>query len=415
MSEAPMRLLVQDFSGHPFQAQLSRALAARGHEVVHSTCSGYASGHGDLERKADDPPTLRFEHIGMRDGFQKYSLRRRVPQELAYGWRLVRLLRRVKPDAYLSCNEPLLAKAIVGLYCWATRRRWIYWLQDLYSVAMRAELTRMLGRVGSIVGRCFEWLERWLVRKADGVVLISHAFEGWLLDHGIHAPNIAVIPNWAPLDEIEHFDADQGWFQRVGIPPGAPVALYSGTLGRKHDAGKFLVLAERIAPIGGHIVVISQGAEAEVLAAAASGGLSNLHVLPFQPWEELPAILASASVLLAVLHHEAAVFSVPSKVLTYLCAGRPIVAAMTATNLAAAHIHEAEAGLVTDPDDDDAFAAAVLELLADPERREKAGRSARAFAERAFDIGPIADRFEDVIDHARHPRRRALVAEAAVD
>jgi glycosyltransferase involved in cell wall biosynthesis len=88
---------------------------------------------------------------------------------------------------------------------------------------------------------------------------------------------------------------------------------------------------------------------------------------------------------------------------------------MTATNLAAAHIHEAEAGLVTDPDDDDAFAAAVLELLADPERREKAGRSARAFAERAFDIGPIADRFEDVIDHARHPRRRALVAEAAVD
>lgn len=401
MSEAPLRILLQDFSGHPFQAQLSRALAARGHAVVHSTCSGYASGKGDLERNEGDAPNLSFEHIALGAGFQKYSLRRRIPQELLYGVRLVRLVRRVRPDVYISCNEPLLAKAIVGFWCWMTRRRWVFWVQDLYSVAMRAELTRMLGRPGALLGRMFEWLERWLVRKADGVVLISHAFEGWLIDHGIHAPNIAVIPNWAPLDEIEYFPDDQDWFARVGIPKGAPVALYSGTLGRKHDAGKFIVLAERIRAVDGHIVVISQGPEADELARESETRLDNLHVLPFQPWEELPAILASASVLLAVLHPEAATFSVPSKVLTYLCAGRPIVAAMSATNLAADHIREADAGLVTDPDDDHAFADAVLELLADPEKRDWVGRNARAFAERAFDIEPITDRFEDVLGYAR--------------
>ena len=266
MSEARLRILVQDFSGHPFQAQLSRALAARGHEVVHSTCSSYASGKGDLDRSDGDPETLSFEHISLGDGFHKYALRKRIPQELIYGWRLVRLVRKVRPDVFVSCNEPLLAKAIVGFWCWMTRRKWVFWVQDLYSVAMRAELKRLLGRVGSLLGRVFEWLERWLVRKADGVVLISHAFEGWLLDHGIHAPNIAIIPNWAPLDEIRYYPDDQGWFERVGIPAGAPVALYSGTLGRKHDAGKFLVLAERIRAVGGHIVVISQGPEAEILA-----------------------------------------------------------------------------------------------------------------------------------------------------
>ena len=183
------------------------------------------------------------------------------------------------------------------------------------------------------------------------------------------------------------------------------MALYSGTLGRKHDAGKFLVLAERIRAVDGHIVVISQGPEAEVLAREAETRHPNLHVLPFQPWEELPAILASASVLLAVLHHEAAAFSVPSKVLTYLCAGRPIVAAMSSTNLAADHIREADAGLVVDPEDDPAFAVAVLSLLADPEKRSWIGRNARAFAERAFDIEPIADRFEDVFEHRRPPAR----------
>jgi len=30
-----MRIGIHDFSGHPFQVQLSRELASRGHEVVH--------------------------------------------------------------------------------------------------------------------------------------------------------------------------------------------------------------------------------------------------------------------------------------------------------------------------------------------------------------------------------------------
>jgi glycosyltransferase involved in cell wall biosynthesis len=81
---------------------------------------------------------------------------------------------------------------------------------------------------------------------------------------------------------------------------------------------------------------------------------------------------------------------------------------MSATNLAADHIREADAGLVVDPEDDEAFAVAVLSLLADPEKRAWIGRNARAFAERAFDIEPIADRFEDVFDFARTGKSRAI-------
>jgi glycosyltransferase involved in cell wall biosynthesis len=336
----------------------------------------------------------------MADGFQKYNYRKRLRQELAYGRRLVRLVRKVDPDVFISCNEPLLAKAVVGVHCRLHRRRWVFWVQDLYSVAMRTELTRMLGRLGSSFGRTFEMIERWLVRRADGVVLISQAFEGWLLDHGIHAPNIAIIPNWAPLDELPYFSASQGWFERLGIPAHAPVALYSGTLGRKHDATMFLALAERLDAQGGHVVVISEGPAADLLAQDAETRFPNLHVLPFQPWEDVPSILASATVLLAVLAPDAAAFSVPSKVLTYLCAGRPIVASVSSNNLAAEHIREAHAGVVVDPDDLDAFTYAVEKLAGDPARCQQLGRNARAFAEGTFDIETITDHFEDVLVHA---------------
>ena len=34
-----MKIIVHDYAGHPFQVQLSRRLASRGHEVLHLYCA----------------------------------------------------------------------------------------------------------------------------------------------------------------------------------------------------------------------------------------------------------------------------------------------------------------------------------------------------------------------------------------
>ena len=44
MASPTSRIVVHDYSGHPGQAQLSRALAARGYEVTHQHCPAYATG-----------------------------------------------------------------------------------------------------------------------------------------------------------------------------------------------------------------------------------------------------------------------------------------------------------------------------------------------------------------------------------
>ncbi|MGI8710988.1 MAG: hypothetical protein ACR2LA_08365 [Acidimicrobiales bacterium] len=71
------RILVHDFSGHPFQAQLSRELARRGHEVRHVHCDSYTSGRGNVDRTADDPATLSFQAVSLDAAFDKYSPLRR--------------------------------------------------------------------------------------------------------------------------------------------------------------------------------------------------------------------------------------------------------------------------------------------------------------------------------------------------
>jgi len=115
----------------------------------------------------------------------------------------------------------------------------------------------------------------------------------------------------------------------------------------------------------------------------------------------LPEVLASADVLVAVLEPDAGAFSVPSKVLTYLCAGRPVLAALPSDNLAARVVARSGAGIVVPPRDPRALVAAAEELLGDPGRRAELGGAARSYAETAFDLDGIADRFEEVLERVR--------------
>jgi len=94
---------------------------------------------------------------------------------------------------------------------------------------------------------------------------------------------------------------------------------------------------------------------------------------------------------------------VPSKVLSYLAAGRPILAAMPTDNFLARVVVESGSGLVVDPDDQAGWVAAARELAADGDRRAGMASNARAYAEQAFDIERITDEFEAVLTSAiRH-------------
>ena len=409
-----MRIIVHDFSGHPFQAELARSLAARGHEVLHAQCASYTSGKGSFE--VEEEGNLQYASISVGEVFERYRTSRRLVHELRYARRFASLADRFGPDIVLSCNDPLIAKAAFGL--WARRRRvpWVFWLQDLYSIAMAREAARR-SRAGRLLGDGLQRIERWLLRSAEGVVAITEDFgptlDDWRVDPGART----VIENWAPLDEVPPRPRDNPWRESQGLGDRF-VYLYAGTLGLKHDPDVLYELAA--AEPGAEVVVVSEGLGASRLEARqAEARLTNLRILPFQRWEDLPDMLGAADVLLVLLEPEAGAFSVPSKILTCLCAGRPILAAMPAANLGARTIAAAGAGIVVAPGEPEQFLMAAHRLRDDGEMRELMGASARGHAEKAFDISAITDRFEVVLRDAlaattgvARLMRRALVTGA---
>jgi len=145
------------------------------------------------------------------------------------------------------------------------------------------------------------------------------------------------------------------------------------------------------------VIVVSQGLGREWLEAQARDA-PGLTLVDYQPYEQLPDMLASADVLLVLLEKDASRYSVPSKVLNYLCAGRPILALLPLENAVAKTIEAAGAGIVVAPGDSEAASAGLNRLLSDPSERDKMGTAARDYAERTFDVVAVGDRFEAVFD-----------------
>ena len=398
-----MRVNVHDYSGHPFQVQLSRELAARGHDVLHNYSAQYVTGHGRLTATADDPATLRIEAVHSRMPFAKYSPVSRMRFEKAYADAWMDVLDREPFDLVVSCNVPLFAAARVQRYLRQRGQRWVFWHQDIYSMAIGHEAERKLPAPLARIARArAEGLEARLVRDADGVVAITDAMTNQYRRWGLDAPHATVIPNWAPIDDITPVERDNAWAAENGLPKEPLRLLYAGTLGRKHNPLLLLEILDELGRRGqpAVLVVASEGDGADELALAAQGR-SDVSIVGYQPAERFSEVLSSADVVVALLEPEAGRFSVPSKVLSYLSAGRPIVALMPGDNPAAVDVRSA-GGFVAEPAGSGAIAAAdwLTAVASEPGALESIGRQARALAEERFDIARIADRFEDVLERA---------------
>jgi colanic acid biosynthesis glycosyl transferase WcaI len=397
-----MRLVLHDYPGHAFPIQLSRALAARGHDVLHLYFSDFQSPRGPLAPRSDDPPGLTIQALSLDRPFQKYDFLRRALAERAYGKLLVEAVRRYRPDTVLGGNSPLDPQAMLQRFCASRGIGFVFWLQDIYGVAIDGILRKRLGPLGALIGQHYKRLERRLWRHSGQLVAITEDFLPILAQHGVAPARVHVIENWAVLDDIPERPRDNDFARRHGLT-GQRVLLYSGTLGLKHDPALLAALARAFQDRADvTVLVVSEGIGADYLAERKRAeGLDRLQLLPFQPHESLPDLLASGDVLVVLLEADAGIYSVPSKVLSYCCAGRAVLGAIPPANLAARRIRSEGFGLVVPPGDQPGFVAAARRLIAEDGVRDEAGRRGRAYAEKSFAIGPIAARMEAILDAAR--------------
>jgi len=365
---------------------------------MHLYCdSNPTTPKGRLTRSPADPASLEILPVKLPREIEKGRFFDRWSLERLYGLRLTEAVIKASPDLVISANTPLDAQARLQAQCHGLRIPFIFWAQDLIGEATTRILQKKLPLGGSVIGAYYQIKEKTILRKSDRVIGITEDFAPYFKKAGILDSRVFTIPNWSPLAEVVPRSKQNDWAKRFGLDDKF-VFLYSGTLGFKHNPSLFLALAEKFrAGPSVRIVVNSQGDAADWLRRESERlGCDNLQVNPFQPYEEMSNVLASADVLLAILEPEAGRYSVPSKVLSYHCAARPILLAVPPENLAARIVLGEKTGCVADPGDAEAFGRIAQDMYDDADGRRDMALRARRYAEEHFNVAKIAGRFESI-------------------
>ena len=236
--------------------------------------------------------------------------------------------------------------------------RVVYDARDIYvDAANLARLPRWLRR---LIG----WRERGWARRVDRVFTVNHPYaevmaRRWRVDEPAIVMNCAY--RTVPPTPREH-----RFHEVLGLPPEQRIVLYHGGFSR--DRGIEQLIAAIADVPAATLVLLGYGAlQAELEGRAADPAVGGrIRVLPAVPPTELLSWIASADVVAmpiqpTTLNHR---LTTPNKLFEAMAAGVPVVASDLPGM--APIVRETGCGVLVDPADPAAIAAALRGVLATP-------------------------------------------------
>jgi colanic acid biosynthesis glycosyl transferase WcaI len=299
-------------------------------------------------------------------------------------------------DVIVAISPPLQ----LGLIAWALARmkraNVFLQIQDLVpDAAVAAGLltaTSRAARVGFA-------LERMVCRRVDRIGVICEGFRTNLIDKGVAPDKIEVVRNYIDLGFMQPGERVNGFRAKHNLAPGDFVVTYSGSIALKQGLRVLVDVAARMAGDGGvKFMLIGDGPYlADLQNAAHTMAARNLAFLPLQPREAVPAQLGAADALVITQRKAVSDCVFPGKLIYYMAAGRPIVAAVSEDSETGVFINRHGVGLVVAPEDPEALAAGIRQLRDQPELARAMGAAGRAVAESMFDRNVVLDNFTSIL------------------
>lgn len=311
---------------------------------------------------------------------RKSSLFSRLAENISFGlFSSIIAILLSRPDVIYLNTWPIFATALLSLVAKFRRIPFILSVQDVYPESLVVQ-----GRISIThpVMRLLKKIDVFIARNASYIILISEKFAGiYCRERCIDLSDLSVIPNWLDSQLID-MDADTASFRkRLGILKETFLLTYAGNIGAAAGVETVIKAMGECKDIPSVRLLVagdgSQLANCKLVSRACCDG----RVMFYNPWppEETSLVLRSANLLVLPTQGEQSLASMPSKLIAYLMAGRPVIALAVLGSDTAHIIQEADCGWVIRPNQPNLLAEQIKCVYAMSkdalDRRGQAGRS----------------------------------------
>ncbi|MBV9300504.1 MAG: glycosyltransferase family 4 protein [Acidobacteriaceae bacterium] len=386
----------QQFTG-PYD--IAKCLVRKGHEVTFfaSSFSQYKFQELRLQpgekSRIEDVNGVKF--VWIRTPPYSKNDWRRIRNMLAYSWRAFWIARRFqdRPDAIIGvCNHPIAA--LIGYWISVVKRsRFFYEVRDLWPLT----LVRLgILKERSLVTKLLSMLELFLFRKAEKIIMVWPKMDDYGVERHIPREKFVWIPQCV---DVSRYDSLRPYDGRASDP--FTIMYLGGHVSA--NAIEVILRAARVlqAEKFDHVrfVFVGDGhKKSDLIKMAKDLDLKNVEFWDVVPRNELPRVMNAADAFVLSMKNLPGLYKYGiswNKLSDYLVAGRPI---LLAGNPAYNPVTVANAGLGAPPEDPEALAQAVKELIhLSPEVRARMGANGRRYALQTHDAVVLADRLEAIL------------------
>lgn len=368
------KICIIDHAGHTSQFDLAITLAKNNYNVIFAYTKNLSTPNANFQNHKN----LDIIPLELGKDFNKYNYFKRIIDEIRLGLIQIKLVKLHEPSIVQSANNPLLSQLLLLFFCKFRRILFINWITDLLGVGIKNTLKRKNAFLSFFVGGFFLMVEKICAFFSTWNITIAYKFEDYLKSKKIK--NVSTILNWAPLKNDNITKSD--FFQLNNLNE-KKILLFSGTLGKKHSTEILFNISKNLTNEYFLVVITNPEIVNELNSDAKSRNLSRIKFYPFQPAEEVMNIFNSAFLLINILNDDSN-FSVPSKVLSYIVAAKPIFLVMPKDNEISQMVIKNNLGIVVNHKDNEILLKKLNQLLQDQELRNMFSNNCKKYSKDNF-------------------------------
>ena len=296
--------------------------------------------------------------------------------------------RLARPGRYAAIHSHEEA-GVIGV--WLARRLGIPHLYDMHS-SLPQQLANFSYSRSRLIRWFFERSEQAMIDGSRVVITICPALQETAVATG--AGERAILIENVMGGDVEPTTEPIPVRERWGIGEATPLVLYTGTFEPYQGLDLLFAAASRLATTHPEARVLVVGGDPDQVATARAAAERTGAPLVFtgrRPAHEIPAFVSACDVLASP---RIAGTNTPLKIYSYLRSGRPIVATDLRTHTQV--LRPGTALLV--PPEPEAFAAALAQLLDEPDERERIAAAAAVLAAGKYSRASYLARTGDAYD-----------------
>lgn len=255
----------------------------------------------------------------------------------------------------------------------------VYCLQDIFPDSLAGT---SLAKKGGLLWKIGRVIEDFTYKYADKIIVISEDFKKNIMAKGVPEDKIVVIYNWVDQNKVVDVPREKNkLFDKYDIDREKFYIEYSGNIGLTQNMNMLLEVMKELKTtlpdIG--LVLVGEGAyKAQVEEIVKRDDLTNVTMIPFQPYEDISHVLSLGDAGLVISKPGVGANSVPSKTWSIMSASRPVLANFDENELKDILVGN-ECGIFTKAGDKDAFKRSIIKLYENRDLCKEYGRNGRQF------------------------------------